>query len=97
MPDHVHLIVGWERVPENRLGTIFAIVGTVKSDVTRITRRTAAVYPGQAVWQRSFDVRFLRHQARLNTAVEYVNTNVERALVSRRLAPGTIARPEGRA
>ncbi len=83
MPDHVHLIVGWERVPAGRPGEVWHLVGGFKADATRAARSVEPVKANQLLWQRSFDVRFITDPIRLRNALNYVAANAERAWAQR--------------
>ena len=75
MPDHVHFVVGWTTRPVQCRIDVGNIVGAFKAGVTRSARRLQIVRANELVWQRSYDVRFLKSQTRLDRAVEYVDQN----------------------
>lgn len=83
MPDHVHLIVGWQRVPDGRPGEVWHLVGGFKADVTRAARSANLIAANQILWQQSFDARFISDPIRLRTALNYIATNAERAWMKR--------------
>jgi REP element-mobilizing transposase RayT len=91
MPDHWHGIVSWHRVPPGRAGHLSIIVAGMKAEATRLARESGAIGPADALWMRSYDVRFLNSSAAIEAAEQYVIENPDRAYrsggVSRRSPP----------
>jgi len=78
MPNHVHGILSVSHAPADRPTPIWNVVGSFKANATRKARRTQALRQNETMWQRSFDVRFLQSERRLQTAFRYVEENWKR-------------------
>jgi REP element-mobilizing transposase RayT len=77
MPDHVHCIVSWATRPPGRV-KLGHVVGGFKAGVTRAAREGRLLRADEVLWQRGYDVRFLKSERRLRIAVQYVEDNWRR-------------------
>jgi hypothetical protein len=79
MPDHVHGMLWWHRVPDDREGVLAVVVRGFKSDATLRARAAGILGPRQRLWQRSYDVRFIMSRRRFDIVHRYILDNPRRA------------------
>lgn len=65
-------------VPTLQSGSLGAIIGQFKSQVTRRVWQSTPVIQGERIWQRSYHDHIIRDEADLNRLREYVQNNPSR-------------------
>jgi REP element-mobilizing transposase RayT len=76
MPDHVHALVGWTSVPENRRDvTLGQMVSQFKGIATREARRQKRLPPWEAMWQEGFHDVVIRSRRQLRSVYCYIIGN----------------------
>ncbi|HEX9843524.1 MAG TPA: transposase, partial [bacterium] len=82
MPDHVHGLLRIHRAPDGCAASLHVVVNGFKGAVTRAARRRSLTPRSAAIWQRSYDVRFLVTQQAVARAQRYIMDNPGRAAAS---------------
>lgn len=76
MPDHVHALVGWTAVPENRRdATLGHLVSQFKGIATREARRQQRMPAWEGIWQEGYYDVVIRSRRHLRSVYRYVIGN----------------------
>lgn len=92
MPDHVHGLLWWSSVPNDRLGSLSLVMNGMKADACRRARAAGVLGRQERLWMRSFDVRFITSRRRMEQVERYILDNPRRAWAKIAVRP----RPDGR-
>ncbi len=79
MPNHIHGVLSWRRVPRDRNGSLSVVMNGMKADATRRARAARLLQPEERLWQRSFDVRFILSRKGSERVHRYILNNPRRA------------------
>ncbi len=79
MPDPVHGIVSWDRVPQNRSSKIWLVVNGFKGEATRLARQRRLLRSSENLWLPSYDVRLLLGRFSVARATAYIENNPAKA------------------
>jgi REP element-mobilizing transposase RayT len=79
MPDHIHLLVGWQRVPPKYQGSLGDLVSQIKAMTTRAARFDGHLKSWESIWAPGFWDRVVRNDRERDAIRRYIEENPSRA------------------